>query len=60
MVLNAEQCASARRRPEYHRRRQAEPVVVKLGVWTSNVRARRDKLSQEQLDALRGMGMEWA
>ncbi|MDX3733699.1 DEAD/DEAH box helicase [Streptomyces caniscabiei] len=39
---------------------ETEPVVVKLGVWTSNVRARRDKLTQEQLDALRELGMEWA
>ncbi|MEU2080083.1 Helicase associated domain protein [Streptomyces sp. NPDC013489] len=33
---------------------------TKLGVWVSNTRARRDKLTQEQLDALRGLGMEWA
>ncbi|MFH9983994.1 Helicase associated domain protein [Streptomyces sp. NPDC017179] len=39
---------------------EPEPVVIKLGVWTSNTRARRDKLTQEQLDALRELGMEWA
>ncbi|MET7497793.1 Helicase associated domain protein [Streptomyces sp900116325] len=39
---------------------EAEPVVVKLGVWVSNTRARRDKLSAEQLDALRDLGIEWA
>ncbi|MGX1913662.1 Helicase associated domain protein [Streptomyces phaeochromogenes] len=39
---------------------ETEPVVIKLGVWTSNVRSRRDKLTQEQLDALRELGMEWA
>ncbi|MFD5372538.1 Helicase associated domain protein [Streptomyces sp. NPDC127103] len=33
---------------------------TKLGVWVSNTRARRDKLTTEQLDALRGLGMEWA
>ncbi|MFD9247367.1 Helicase associated domain protein [Streptomyces sp. NPDC059556] len=33
---------------------------TKLGVWVSNTRARRDKLTQDQLDALRGLGMEWA
>lgn len=33
---------------------------MKLGVWTSNARARRDKLTQEQLDALRELGMDWA
>jgi hypothetical protein len=39
---------------------ETEPVVVKLGVWTSNTRARRGKLTQEQLDALRELGVEWA
>jgi hypothetical protein len=39
---------------------EADPVVVKLGVWVSNTRARRDKLAQEQLDALRELGVEWA
>ncbi|WUO18290.1 Helicase associated domain protein (plasmid) [Streptomyces sp. NBC_00289] len=39
---------------------ETEPVVIKLGVWTSNVRSRRDRLTQEQLDALRELGMEWA
>lgn len=35
------------------------PTLVKLGVWVSNTRARRDKLAQEQLNALRELGMEW-
>ncbi|MEV4865464.1 DEAD/DEAH box helicase [Streptomyces ossamyceticus] len=39
---------------------EAQPVVVKLGVWVSNTCARRDKLAQEQLDALRELGVEWA
>ncbi|MEU9158097.1 Helicase associated domain protein [Streptomyces sp. NPDC048417] len=39
---------------------EAEPVTVKLGVWVSNTRARRDKLTQDQVDALRELGMEWA
>ena len=39
---------------------EAEPVVVKLGVWVSNTKSRRDRLAQEQLDALRELGMEWA
>ncbi|MEU6011635.1 Helicase associated domain protein [Streptomyces sp. NPDC047453] len=39
---------------------ETEPVTVKLGVWISNTRARRDKLGAEQLDALRKLGMEWA
>ncbi|MET4662923.1 superfamily II DNA or RNA helicase [Streptomyces sp. PvP037] len=39
---------------------QDEPVTVKLGVWVSNTKTRRDKLSTEQLDALRELGVEWA
>ncbi|WP_326794063.1 Helicase associated domain protein (plasmid) [Streptomyces sp. NBC_00841] len=39
---------------------EAEPVVVKLGVWVSNTKTRRDKLAQEQRDALRELGVEWA
>jgi superfamily II DNA or RNA helicase len=39
---------------------EAEPVSVKLGVWVSNTKSRRDKLTQEQLAALRELGMEWA
>ncbi|MEJ8653705.1 Helicase associated domain protein [Streptomyces sp. MS1.AVA.3] len=39
---------------------EAEPVVVKLGVWVSNTKSRRDKLTAEQLDALRELGVEWA
>ncbi|MBB4890897.1 hypothetical protein FHS38_006990 [Streptomyces netropsis] len=35
-------------------------MTVKLGVWVSNARARRDKLTAEQLDALRGLGIDWA
>lgn len=37
---------------------ETEPVVGKLGVWVSNTKSRRDKLTQEQLDALRKLGME--
>ncbi|MGW5482947.1 Helicase associated domain protein [Streptomyces sp. NPDC004008] len=39
---------------------KAEPVVVKLGVWVSNTKSRRDKLTQEQLEALRELGIDWA
>ncbi|MGA4960048.1 DEAD/DEAH box helicase [Streptomyces lavendulocolor] len=39
---------------------ETEPVTVKLGVWVSNTRARRDRLTAEQLDALRHLGMKWA
>ncbi|MGW6755723.1 Helicase associated domain protein [Streptomyces sp. NPDC055006] len=39
---------------------EAEPLGVKLGVWVSNTKTRRDKLTPEQLDALRELGVEWA
>ncbi len=39
---------------------ETEPVVVKLGVWVSNTKQRRDKLTQEQQAALRELGVEWA
>nr|WP_234331782.1 helicase associated domain-containing protein [Streptomyces sp. NRRL S-455] len=39
---------------------ETEPVVVKLGVWVSNTKSRRDKLTQDQLDALRELGIDWA
>ncbi|WP_331720129.1 Helicase associated domain protein (plasmid) [Streptomyces sp. NBC_01136] len=39
---------------------EAEPVIVKLGVWNSNVKSRRDKLSADQLAALAALGVDWA
>ncbi|MFS0696739.1 Helicase associated domain protein [Streptomyces nitrosporeus] len=39
---------------------EAEPVTVKLGVWISNTKSRRDRLDQEQRAALAALGMEWA
>jgi hypothetical protein len=39
---------------------ETEPVTVKLGVWVSNTKSRRDKLAQDQLAALRELGVEWA
>jgi hypothetical protein len=39
---------------------EPEPVLFKLGVWVSNTRARRDKLSAEQLAALAALGVDWA
>ncbi|MGW4551862.1 Helicase associated domain protein, partial [Streptomyces violaceorubidus] len=39
---------------------EAEPVVVKLGVWVSNTKSRRNKLTGEQVQALRKLGMGWA
>jgi hypothetical protein len=39
---------------------ETEPVTVKLGVWVSNVKSRRAKLSAEQLASLRELGVDWA
>ncbi|WP_406502368.1 helicase associated domain-containing protein [Streptomyces sp. NBC_01602] len=39
---------------------ETEPMVVKLGVWVSNTRARRDKLTADQRNALAELGVEWA
>ncbi|MEU2826389.1 Helicase associated domain protein [Streptomyces bacillaris] len=38
---------------------ETEPVVVKLGVWVSNTKSRRDRLTQEQRNALRELGVDW-
>ncbi|MFF7954083.1 DEAD/DEAH box helicase [Streptomyces griseorubiginosus] len=37
-----------------------ETVSVKLGVWLSNTKSRRDKLTAEQLATLAALGMDWA
>ncbi|MER6394307.1 Helicase associated domain protein [Streptomyces sp. NPDC001523] len=39
---------------------EGEPVVVKLGVWVSNTKSRRDKLTADQLAALAELGVDWA
>ncbi|MCX4632861.1 DEAD/DEAH box helicase, partial [Streptomyces sp. NBC_01443] len=39
---------------------EAEPVIVKLGVWVSNTKSRRDKLTADQLAALAQLGVDWA
>ncbi|MGW2210674.1 Helicase associated domain protein [Streptomyces sp. NPDC001781] len=38
---------------------ETEPTVIKLGVWVSNTKSRRDRLTQDQLDALRELGVGW-
>ncbi|MEU9032140.1 Helicase associated domain protein [Streptomyces sp. NPDC048383] len=38
---------------------ETEPVTVKLGVWVSNTKTRRDKLDQGQRAALRKLGIGW-
>ncbi|MFE2075323.1 DEAD/DEAH box helicase [Streptomyces misionensis] len=39
---------------------ETEPVPVRLGVWLSNTKSRRDKLTQDQQHTLRELGIEWA
>ncbi|MFZ3491746.1 Helicase associated domain protein, partial [Streptomyces sp. 5.8] len=39
---------------------EAEPVIVKLGVWVSNTKTRRDKLTADQLASLATLGVDWA
>ncbi|MEW2546841.1 Helicase associated domain protein [Streptomyces sp. NPDC047002] len=48
-------------------RRHVETVVIngqehqhKLGVWTSNTKSRRDKLTHDQRAALAALGVKWA
>ncbi|MFB9572374.1 helicase associated domain-containing protein [Streptomyces yanii] len=33
---------------------------VRLSVWLSNQKSRRDRLSEQQLAALANLGLEWA
>lgn len=39
---------------------ETEPIVVKLGVWVSNTKSRRNKLTADQLAALAKLGVDWA
>ncbi|MFJ3882916.1 Helicase associated domain protein [Streptomyces sp. NPDC090077] len=39
---------------------EAAPVIVKLGVWVSNTKTRRNKLTTDQHTALRELGVDWA
>ncbi|MEV6440330.1 DEAD/DEAH box helicase [Streptomyces anulatus] len=39
---------------------EAEPVPVKLGVWISNTKSRKDRLDPDQLATLAKLGMDWA
>ncbi|MEU5971863.1 DEAD/DEAH box helicase [Streptomyces globisporus] len=38
---------------------EAEPVPVKLGVWISNTKSRKDRLDTDQLAALAKLGIDW-
>ncbi len=37
-----------------------DPVIVRLGVWLSNTKTRRAKLTSDQLTTLAGLGLDWA
>ncbi|MFE3645490.1 Helicase associated domain protein [Streptomyces sp. NPDC059169] len=39
---------------------ETEPMTVKLGVWISNTKSRRDRLDADQLAALAELGVDWA
>ncbi|MDX3488163.1 DEAD/DEAH box helicase [Streptomyces sp. ID05-18] len=39
---------------------EAKPVPVKLGVWVSNTKSRKDRLDTDQLASLASLGLEWA
>ncbi|MEV7660024.1 helicase associated domain-containing protein, partial [Streptomyces anulatus] len=39
---------------------ETEPVPIKLGVWVSNTKSRRDRLDADQLAALAKLGINWA
>lgn len=39
---------------------EAAPVIVKRGVWVSNTKTRRHKLTADQLTALAKLGVDWA
>ncbi|MFJ3176425.1 Helicase associated domain protein [Streptomyces roseus] len=39
---------------------ETAPVIVKLGVWVSNTKTRRHKLTTERLAALAQLGVDWA
>ncbi|MEV5620515.1 DEAD/DEAH box helicase [Streptomyces bacillaris] len=39
---------------------ESAPVPVKLGVWISNTKSRKNRLEADQLTALAKLGMDWA
>lgn len=39
---------------------ETELVIVKLGVWVSNTKSRRYKLTADQLASLAKLGVDWA
>lgn len=45
--------------PRGHVERLEDGTEVKLGVWLSNTKTRRAKLTPDKLAALAGLGLEW-
>lgn len=39
---------------------EGSTVAVKLGVWLSNQKSRRDRLTEQQLAQLADLGLDWA
>lgn len=39
---------------------ETKPVPIKLGIWISNTKSRKDRLDTDQLAALAKLGMDWA
>ncbi|MFG2525763.1 hypothetical protein [Streptomyces sp. NPDC048527] len=46
--------------PRAHVERLEDGTEVKLGVFLSNTKSRRTKLTQDKVAALAGLGLEWA
>ncbi|WP_336621231.1 hypothetical protein [Streptomyces sp. DH18] len=46
--------------PRAHVAQLEDGAEVKLGVFLSNSKSRRDKLTADKLAALAGLGLEWA
>ncbi|MEU4066548.1 Helicase associated domain protein [Streptomyces wedmorensis] len=46
--------------PRGHAERLEDGTQVKLGVWLSNTKTRRGKLTPDKLQALADLGLEWA
>lgn len=46
--------------PRGHVETLEDGVEVKLGVWLSNTKSRRDRLDQDQLAVLAELGLSWA
>ncbi|WP_308378123.1 helicase associated domain-containing protein [Streptomyces sp. ISL-98] len=46
--------------PRGHSEELPDGTSVRLGIWLSNLKNRRDRLSEQQLTALAELGLDWA